>query len=43
MNNKRTLSKAGSIVSIVSWSVNILLYIYLGYVLLDMCYWFSFL
>lgn len=34
MNNKRTLSKAGSIVSIVSWSLNILLYIYLGYVLL---------
>lgn len=34
MNNKRTLSKAGSIVSIVSWSINILLYIYLGYVLL---------
>lgn len=34
MNNKRTLSKAGSIVSIVSWSLNILLYIYIGYVLL---------
>lgn len=34
MNNKRTLSKAGSIVSIISWSLNILLYVYCGYILL---------
>lgn len=34
MNNKRTLTKAGGIVSIVAWALNILMCLYLGYIIM---------